>query len=195
MLLGVQRTHVAFGEQVDVADHDVERRAQLMRHGADELRLQATGSAQALDQARVLQRDRRLLRDTPKQALLARREGPGALIESGSEHARPRRRHAAGRRTERGHLPALQQRGRKESGATILDRNDSVLRHGREQRRAGDGKLEAAHLLQHLTVGSRHRRDAVDVAWFVVQQGHAPLAPQGLPDDLVQALEDLVRFQ
>ena len=82
-----ERSHDAVVQQLGVAENGAQRRAQLVRHGAEELRLQAVGAAQVFDEPRVVHRDGGLRRDPFGDAPLARRERPAALAEADAERA------------------------------------------------------------------------------------------------------------
>ena len=99
----VQVAELAVREQVRVAEDDVERRAQLVRHRRDEVGLQAVRRREIGDQARVLEGYRRGVGDArgepslplPELALFAPDEGEdadqvGAAVERGEERGAER---------------------------------------------------------------------------------------------------------
>jgi hypothetical protein len=84
-LLGRERAEDLVEQQLVVAEDDIERRAQLVRHGGEKIRLEPIGLLELADQPPVLQRQRGELRDTARDALLLRAERT-LVAERGDVH-------------------------------------------------------------------------------------------------------------
>ena len=86
-MLRRQGTEDFVAQESVVADHDVEWRAQLVRHGGEELRLQPIGALQIFDEASILQDQGGEVSDAAGDAFLFARERRGALTKGGGVHA------------------------------------------------------------------------------------------------------------
>jgi hypothetical protein len=189
-LLRRERAEVAIGEHLGVAGDHVERRAQLVRHGRDELRFEPVRACRsatrrsfssAIAAAWLMPRASRRWR---------REKGPRRItypLVSTPASCSPRQ---IGTWSTGRDVPAAAELGRDEGRArTVGDLDDLAAAKLREQRQPGARELDRRELGHHLRARSDVGAEAKDLALLVEEEGGAPVAIEEVDGQAVHARE------